>query len=392
MNKPVSASHLKLWKLCKRKERFTYGQGLREAPNAAAMAGTKVHSLMEEWGITGEKPPSELLWDNYDLGRMAWALSEHLPERSKLRAFEEKFEIDLYGVRFGGIIDLQTDDAVWDYKTTSKLLYVKSNEELELDEQRLLYLTAKPDRTHTNWLYGVWADYSAHVRSLRVDPVADRERFKLHVLRPAEELLSVPTGTDPLSLEPNPDACKLYPPNGCPFKSKCFPVNKTAQRMTKLMDRLREKEAAQAASAAGREPTIVGIGNNDLINGPGTAKQDFTQDSKAEEPVVKMESDEKPIEFLFVDAFPVSGFDGSSVVSASVLISAASASVADDNHVPNALLIDFGKGPPMIAAQLSSDLKGKSYKYVYLETKSAEGRAVLQVMMNAARFVVKGMI
>jgi hypothetical protein len=54
-------------------------------------------------------------------------------------------------------------------------------------------------------------------------------------------------------------------------------------------------------------------------------------------------------------------------------------------------MIDFKAGSAL-SMQLQTDLKGKQYKYVYLETKSAEGRATLQVFMNASKFIVKGML
>lgn len=359
-----------------------YGLGLREPGNAAATAGKKVHALLEDWYKTGEKPPNELLWDNYDLGRMVWNLSYVAPDRTLVTRSEATFVLELYGVEFTGIVDGQTNDTIFDFKTTSKLQYVKSNEELSLDVQRLLYVAALPDKTKTTWLYGVWSDYSTHERSLTIDPLSDREKFKLHVLKPAEEICSLGEGVDPLSLEPNKDACKMYPPNGCMFKNKCFPVNRTAAKMTKLLDNLK---------AASKEPTQVmpleKTHKIDLINAPETANKEVS--FPAPKPVEV--NDAKPIEFLFIDSYPISGID-SGVTPAHEIIFPSARAVADDGHVPHPLLIDFAKGGPMIAAQLANDLKGKSFKYVYLETKSAEGRAVMNTLMNLSKFVVKGMI
>ena len=395
VQRPISASQLNVWKLCQRKRQFIYGQGLREAPAAAALAGTKVHKLLEEWVTNDEKPPSELLWDNYDLGRMAWTIGDKLPDKNKLLQSEQKFDVTLYDVDFTGVIDLQTTTDIIDFKTTSKVRYVKSDEELELDVQRLLYVAAKPDKTYTKWIYGVWEDYSAHIRHLGIDAIKDRERFKLHVLKPAEDILRITPDTDPLSLPPNKDACGLYPPNGCPFKSKCF-SNKTSQRMTKLLDKLKS-EPTQTMPLQVTERIVERAEKIDLINGPGSAKQEVTPAQVEAVNELQREAeamggyDAKPIEFLFIDSYPISGCAGDAVVSAHELVAPAARSVADDAHVFHPLLIDF-KGATMLAVQLRHDLKGKSYKYVYLETKSAEGRAVMNTLMNLSKFVVKGMI
>lgn len=384
-NKPVSASHLAVWKTCKRKERFIYGLGLREPAGAAATAGKKVHALLEEWIKDDLKPPPELLWDNYDLGRMAWALSYKMPPKELITASEETFNVTLHGIDFTGVIDLQTADEIWDFKTTSKARYIKSNEQLEVDPQRLLYLAAKPAARSTTWLYGSWEDYGTAKRTLAGGDTDVRESFKIHVLTPAEEILLV-EGVDPLSLPAPEDrnVCRMYPPHGCPFKSKCFPVNKTAAKMSKLLDKLNKKPS---------EPTqVMPLEKVDLINGPPVENKVVTpapRDGSENDPEF---DDLKPIDMLFIECFPLDLPIGERVIPAHELIVPSAKTVAADQQVFHPLLVDYSKGGPMLAVQLAADLKGKRLKYVYLETKSAEGRAVMHALMNMSKFVVKGMI
>lgn len=381
-NKPLSASHIGVWKLCKRKERFIYGLGLRESSSAAATAGKKVHALLEEWIKDDLVPPAELLWDNYDIGRMAWQLSYKMPAKEKIVASEETFNVNLYGIDFTGVIDLQTKDEIWDFKTTSKARYIKTNEELEIDPQRLLYLSAKPDRRSSTWLYGVWEDFGTHQRTLGTTADRSDERFKLHVLAPAEEIL-LAEGKDPLSLDPNKDACHLYPPNGCPFKSKCFPPNRTAARMTKLLDKLKSADQTQ----------VMPLEKVDLINGPAIENKEVSEPAERASEEVDPEYQElKPIDMLFIECFPLDLPIGERVIPASELIVPAAKEVAADQQVHHPLLVDYSKGGPMLAVQLAANLRGKRLKYVYLETKSAEGRAVMHTLTNMSKFVIKGMI
>lgn len=385
-NKPISASHLAVWKTCKRKERFIYGLGLREQAGAAATAGKRVHALLEEWIKDNIKPPAELLWDNYDLGRMAWALSYKMPPKEKITASEETFNVNLFGIDFTGVIDLQTADEVWDFKTTSKARYIKSDEELAKDPQRLLYLGAKPAARSTSWLYGSWEDYTTVKRTLVGGPEDVREPFKIHVLTPAEEIL-LAEGADPLSLPAPEDksVCQLYPPYGCPFKNKCFP-NKTATKMTKLLDRLK----SEPTQVLPLEKVEKLSSNEDLINGPAVENKVVTsqKDSGADAEYDAI----KPIDMLFIECYPLDVPVGERVIPAHELIVPSAKTVADDQQVFHPLLVDYSKGGPMLAVQLTADLQGKRLKYVYLETKSAEGRAVMHALMNLSKFVVKGMI
>lgn len=95
------------------------------------------------------------------------------------------------------------------------------------------------------------------------------------------------------------------------------------------------------------------------------------------------------IEWLFVDCFPVTG---ETPIQASKIVMEAAATVATDMQVAHPLLVDFGKGGPMLMAQTADFIaKGPNLKYVYLETKSAESRGAMNAFIQHARHVVKSM-
>ncbi len=349
----LSPSHVQLWSDCPRKEAFQYRMGLTTPSAKSAQAGNEVHDFIDKG-----RSDFEYEWEGYAVGKMAKNLVAKTP--ADITAREEHFHSVIDGVKFHGYVDFQNPLLIGDYKTTSKKKYVKTVEELETNIQRLIYTESFPEVTDNLWLYGIWDTKCSVVPvSMKVDRVKDRERFKLRVLKPAEEILATAKDVDPLSLPlpKDPDTCRLYPPLGCPFKSKCFPtksvfnVNQEAfPKMSNLLDKL----------TAAEEPTKLAVA----------------------EPTHK-------IGILFVDSYPVTG---EQPINASRIIEKACGMVATDLQVAHPLLVEFGKGGPMLMAQTADIIaKGPYMPYVYLETKSAEGRTTLNAFVSNAKMVVKSM-
>lgn len=375
--RPISASHIKLWNTCKRREAFVYRQGLREPSGVAAAAGTKVHALLEKPDTVAESAET---WGKYDISRMARQLQAATPPGVVAR--EQQIDRELYGLPFTGRIDFSTETAVGDYKTAGKPRGVKTVAELEEDVQRLMYaeLSGKPDAL---WIYGVWQDFSVTPVVVPGDAKRDREKFKLRVLQPAEELASVPEDVDPLSLEASITSCGLFPPAGCPFLTKCFDSHGHVASVLTTVD---SAPAVSAAAAAGVTQQMSFL---DAFKAPA-APTDIPSDNK--QTVCNGSADGKMIGTLYIDSYPVAGVD--QVQHAGELIAVAAQSVRSDAHVLHSQLVDFGKGAHMLAAQLAHDIKtaGEFYPHLYLETRSAEGKAVLFELSQLARVVVKGMV
>lgn len=351
--KPISASHIEKWNQCQRREAFIYRLGIREPTAKSAQAGTYVHAKLE-----GAEAPDE--WHGYPIKELADKMRLFAPKDIAQREYEFTSTVD--GVEFTGRIDGKTTSGVvLDYKTTSQKKYVKSIDTLELDAQRLLYVEVNPEAVATLWLYGVWKDLSVHPREVQIDRKLDRERFKLHVLQPAEDILAVPEDVDPLSLPPSEGSCKLYPPAGCPFRDKCVDLNKPkapSNNMSKLMEKLLSGESATPEPAPPPQP----------------------------EPV----SDGFLVDTLYIDCLPV-GKLAAELVYSYELLGKVCREVADDAGVPHPLLMDFAKGPPWIALQLEANLKKSPVKHLFLDSRTAEGRAVVQKLMEVSRTTIRGM-
>jgi len=351
----ISATRIKTLALCKRRYGFTYLQGRREAAGKSADAGSKTHELLELDDIRGDET-----WQGYEIGKLALALKAQTPANVQSREAEVHAEIE--GIPFMGRIDFTTDDAVGDYKTTSKRKGLRTAEQLIDDPQRLLY-TRMTGLTNSLWIYGFWDSLTAEPVLVPGDEARDVEKFRLHVLQPAEEIMALGLSgeTDPMQLEPNVTACGLYPPHGCPFLDDCYDKG--------------------GALIQPRERDMSVFDNY---------KPHLTQPMRLKE--AQPANDNKLIGTLYVDAYPVTG--DLDVQPASRLISEASQIVCEDQEVKHSQLIDFGKGQYMLAAQLIENMRqaGTYYDNMYLETRSSEGKACLFELTNVARIVVKGMI
>lgn len=365
MNTPISASQLELFKVGARRWAFTYLQGLREEAGPAADAGKAVHAYIERYYSDESIEIPSYSVQKYNPERLAEKMLQHLPKKEGLPFYKSEIEFGfdgslvIDGVAFKGIIDLLTADTVYDHKTTSSMKWAKSTEALTTNIQRLLYVAAFPGTRRTQWTYGAWDTYEAEPRSLDVDPAKDRERFKLYVLTPAEELLKISPGVDPLSLpECDLTSCRLYPPKGCPFKDKCFPKEKkkTMRGILEKLEAEEKKEIVPPAPAPAPAPAVETV---------------FCIDT------------------LYVDCLPLTPLNPP-LVYAHTLLRPAGESVAADLELHHPLLADYGKGPGFLAAQVADDLRKNPVTNLFLETKSAEGRAVMQTLLGLARVSIKG--
>ena len=407
---------------CLRRYAFTYLHGQwEEGELAQTTAGKLVHEILE---YSNDEPVyEEKIWggkvflkkDYKDLGKwidfpfhlshMAHLIQEEVRDLGESVLREYKFDVTLFGIAFKGVIDRLGPRYVTDYKTTgSDLKWAKTPEKLETDVQRLVYTEVFPDRTDALWITGGWnirdwplqqpAVYVAH---LPLDRKKDKERFKLHVLKPAEQILALSKDVDPLSLPlPGPigkkgicKPCEKFPPKGCPFVEKCFPKKRT---MSSILEKLEKKELSSTNIPPEVEKLALTI---PPPAAPVSAESPWKEIAK--EPIQwdKMSSEHQQagflIENLYIDCFPLNQLDTPLEYSYSH-IAAASQEVAADMGVLSPMLIEFGKGPHMVTAQLMQMLRDREtpIKYFFLETRSAEGRNAMQELTANARFVVKG--
>lgn len=145
-------------------ERDANGQRLKEEPNAFAEQGTLIHDILDKWA-KGELSKEELALEYdlrfedevpsafprmmkdyrtkaFELGHKYFASFDGF-EGFKILSAEEKFETDLFGRRFIGIVDMILEDEatkeliVCDHKSKSLTAFRKAEDEMY--RQQLLY-------------------------------------------------------------------------------------------------------------------------------------------------------------------------------------------------------------------------------------------------------------
>jgi hypothetical protein len=370
--RPISASSIELWTMCQRRWAFSYLANYSREAGRAAEAGKRVHALLEE--ARDAEPALVEPWGEYDVSRMARVLWAHNP-RDEGAQFEVEWEREIEGLLFKGVIDRLSDEYVLDYKTTGgSLKYAKTPTRLKRDVQRLLYSQAYPDVAKALWITGTWANsegakragdvvaFDTKVAILARDRIRDNEHFKELVLTPSEQIAHVAPGTEPLSFALPSNAfdqydspCQKFPPEKCPHFSTC---HKTKRLSLALAPAPPKKEVSM--------PVIMRA-----------------------EPV-----NEVPkflIENLYVDCLPLFVTDVPVMYSLDV-IAKASREVEGDVGLKHVMLADFAKGPHLLAAELCAQLELLApVKHFYLETKSAEGRGVMQSLMGRSKQIFKGM-
>lgn len=397
----ISPSAIEKFLHCQRQYVFTYvlGNWVNTPPGPSTTAGKMVHKNIEDGGPFDEVweaevfyHPTEKRWKfttnhpgpgwvvhpyKFQIGELAHKLYVQLPDEPGLH--EHKFQATIEGVEFKGVVDYLSENYIVDFKTTgSDLKYAKTSRKLLNDVQRLVYSAAFPDRRYSRWLTGGWLEPEILVAE-RQNVVEDRERFKLKVLAPAEQMLCFSKDTDPLALPlpGTPDkftgkvkgVCDAFG-QMCAFVDQCFPP------------KVRRKLVLPATSADTSQAATT------VVPAPPAAEMHTIDNIPESKPSVTY-----LIENLYIDCMPLNKLPPGEVLEYSYeYIQAASQEVATDMHVASAMLVDFGKGPHLVCAQLVAHLSDRSepVKHLFLETRSAEGRACMQELTARSKRTIKG--
>lgn len=232
----LSASQIESYERCPR--RWWYERNRARTQHPSAAYGERVHDVLQSWHEYGTPPDLST-----PEGRTAVAGLDLQPPPMVAQAeFSIKFSVD--PVMYRGRIDLsfgyvpRESVTICDHKTTSDLRYAKTTDELHDNAQWLIYAeyarrTYGVERILGRWIYYQRESGSRKPKALTVEIEASAdeiaERFAdLHQRR------SLPIvdaqGKHPSELARHFDACGLFPPHGCPFKSECHADATSEQR------------------------------------------------------------------------------------------------------------------------------------------------------------------
>lgn len=280
----VSASEIKLWKECNRKWGWKYIGGLKGPDSAAAALGKETHAILEQYHKDG------LAWDyTRPAGEIAAKALDYVP-RPGTGIPEEEFRVADGDLLWKGFRDLvvPTGPEVWDYKTTSDLMWAKTPQELSTDPQGVIYAKItldeyKASAVDLKWLY-LKSRKPYASRLVQVTMHREHTEKEFSALRDLARHIAATysTTTDVLALPANTDACDNY--GGCPHLSLCkiSPGARMATFIRRnkemgLIDDLKKRQASAPPPEAPKpEGRVVVVQSYDPQAKDPYSKKEFT--------------------------------------------------------------------------------------------------------------------
>jgi hypothetical protein len=230
----LSASQLNKGRRCLRAYSFEYVEGFKPPPSPKQQFGKDVHSQLENWLSKGKMP------DNTPEGNVAkqGIQKNWLPIPSEDLLIEHYFQIpwvdEVPIIGYVDCTDPQEIPIVIDHKTTSSLTWAKTEEQLLLDEQALIYsfwaaLQYQAKRVKARWVYYAASNprsgprMPAGAKAVQVEfDIQSRwyiDRIKDLLILSKKLIWIRRDEIKAMTLPPNPDACSAY--GGCPHRERC---------------------------------------------------------------------------------------------------------------------------------------------------------------------------
>lgn len=274
---------------CHRRWALNYVFGQKEPFTRANEIGVKVHAQLDHWLTTGSDvlgviaksaqhhyplPGKDLLveWGFNDRKKPANA-HWFPPEQSLLRIGGVPLIgfMDLVNPR-GAVGDPEGTVEVIDHKTTSNLIYIKPKETL-INTSQMAGYAAWARRKFPN-LTGVRLTHVGMLSKegktpnpdnsrkesaiVSVDRIVEREVEMAALIAEMREVGRAKS-EDEIPIVPgvdrHPEACKMYPRDGCPFKRNCFKSKTPIERLKMgLLDKVKKNGVAATPPLAVAQP------------------------------------------------------------------------------------------------------------------------------------------
>jgi hypothetical protein len=228
----LSASQISKGRRCLRLYAFEYVEGFKPPPSAKQQFGTDVHTHLENWLSKGIVPPDTPEGNVAKQGiQKGW-----LPVPSDKLLTEEKFDMPwIDDVNMMGYIDcVEPPGLVIDHKTTSSLNWAKTEEQLALDEQAIIYAIWAAQTFNVSVVNARWIYYAASNPKTGARKPAGSKAIQTSfdftsrfVQKAVKDLLSFSkqliwirkNEIKAACVPPNPHACGAF--GGCPHKERC---------------------------------------------------------------------------------------------------------------------------------------------------------------------------
>jgi CRISPR/Cas system-associated exonuclease Cas4 (RecB family) len=223
----VSASQITTFRDCPRKWYLNKIVGLASPGSSATELGSQVHAALEAY-LRGD---TDVIGTEDEIGEIARTGTEHLPKRGDHLeielSLEENMPLSDAPVLVKGFVDLidHSKDEIIDHKTSGNKRYTKTQRELKVNVQLMMYAEAYfqryPDKekvTLTHIYYGTRSRWSK-----RVSVTVTREHVASEwakIKDTIHEMITASCAPDASEVHAEYDSCSKY--GGCPFKGACF--------------------------------------------------------------------------------------------------------------------------------------------------------------------------
>lgn len=443
----ISPSALSTWNECHRKFGFKYISKIPAPSGRGAELGTAIHKQIEQY-MAGDALDFQA---NPQAAEVAAGFIPHLPPST---VSEEKFKFlfphgDEHPVWFTGRIDFYHYEPqfrvvlVGDFKSTKSIAkYAKTPEQLDRDPQAVIYSKqgllkfADAESVRLRWLYG---QTQGAKRVLPVEhhftprEVDDR---MYEILPDARQMVYLRTvGTDPNELEPNYDACGNF--GGCPYQNVCkrdlkgiimSQSNAFADALKKIGQTVPSNFTSQAVNPPeGDLPPALDPKKVDTIPAPPPVEEKSSEKAawlakKAAKKAKKPEDAQresfaqgnlaidrdagarrtevpqtdarqfitptgtKHIETLYIDCHP----ERAEVTYATDIFAEARDRIRKETGLEHWQFIDY-KAAAALSVSVEDAVKAKGLiAKLVVDSQTAEGRAVLEILRNLSVSIVRG--
>lgn len=369
----VSASQITTFRDCPRKWYLNKIVGLQSPGSSATELGSQVHATLEAY-LRGE---TDVVGTEDEIGEIARSGSEHLPERGDHLEVELSLEEHMplldAPVLVKGFVDLidHANDEIIDHKTSGNKRYTKSQRELKINVQLMMYAEAyfqrfphKEKVTLTHIYYGTKSRWSKRV-SVTVTREHVRNQWEL-IKDTITQMIDASCAPNAGDVQADYDACAKY--GGCPFRGACFSAHNQTPKGTQAP----KTEETRTMSNMTRQERLALLTDD----APAPTKKSTKKAAK------------KAAKVLYIGCVPMKGASTFPVAVTDAL-SPLVRELCESFNVPHLAVVDYGKGWSALAATLADRGWPPATPTMYLDPMSKEYEYLVSTLMDMADVVIK---
>jgi CRISPR/Cas system-associated exonuclease Cas4 (RecB family) len=366
----VSASQITTFRDCPRKWYLNKIVGLQSPSTSATELGSQVHATLEAY-LRGE---TGVIGTEDEIGEIARSGAEHLPEVGDHLEIELSLEEHMplldAPVLVKGFVDLidHSKDEIVDHKTSSNKRYTKSQRELAINVQLMMYAEAyfqrfpnKEKVTLTHIYYGTKSRWSKRV-SVTVTREHVRDQWT-QIKETINQMMQASCAPDASEVHAEYDSCAKY--GGCPFRGACFNAHNQTPKGTQPPPR----EETTKMSGMTREERLARLTGGSTQPTPKKAPK-------------------RTAKVLYIGCVPMKGAN-TFPVSATEALAPMIQELCESFNVPHLAVVDYGKGWSALSATLVDRGWPANVSTIYLDPISKEYECLVSVLTDLADVVVK---